>query len=262
MIDPVLQGTLAESGSSSSKVTGMESGMGQDAFLKMFMAQVTHQNPLDPMDNTEFTAQLATFSQLEQLTKIAKSMEGMEDLKDAVNQGTMVSYIGKEVTLAGDILPVSEGHIGSVGYSLESNALVTAVITDESGAQVAQLTLGYQNAGPQQFQWDGLSDSGVQVPDGAYKVTIQAVDSKGDPVQVSEQTVTGLVTGYQKGEDGEFYLLLGEAALPLSEVLAVRQPPGGSDYSSSSRQSPEGGADAGDVLKKVLSVAGLAAALL
>ena len=35
------------------------SGMGQDAFLKMFMAQMTNQNPLDPMDNTQFTAQLA-----------------------------------------------------------------------------------------------------------------------------------------------------------------------------------------------------------
>ena len=262
MIDPVLQGTLAESASSSTKVTGTESGMGQDAFLKMFMAQVTHQNPLDPMDNTEFTAQLATFSQLEQLTKIAKSMEGMEDLKDAVNQGTMVSYLGKEVTLAGDILPVSEGHIGAVGYTLESNAQVYAVITDETGAQVAEVSLGYRNAGPQQFQWDGYTDTGAQAPDGAYKVTIRAVTSAGDPVQVSGQTVTGLVTGYQKGDDGNFYLLLGEAALPLSDVLAVREPAGSAEYTSSARQSSEGETDLGDVLKKVLSVAGLAAALL
>ncbi len=261
MIDPVLQGTLAET-QSSQKTTGVQSGMGQDAFLKMFMAQVTHQNPLDPMDNTEFTAQLATFSQLEQLTKIAKSMEGMEDLKDAVNQGTMVSYLGKEVTLAGDILPVSQGQVGAVGYTLESNAQVTVLITDESGAQVAEVNLGYRNAGPQQFQWDGYTDSGAQAPDGAYKVTIQAVTSGGDPVEVSEQTVTGLVTGYQKDEKGDFYLLLGEAALPLKDVLAVREPAGADPYSSSARPSDQDQGDMGDVLKKVLSVAGLAAALL
>ncbi len=261
MIDPVLQGTLAET-QSSQKTTGVESGMGQDAFLKMFMAQVTHQNPLDPMDNTEFTAQLATFSQLEQLTKIAKSMEGMEDLKDAVNQGTMVSYLGKEVTLAGDILAVSEGHIGAVGYTLESNAQVTALITDESGAQVATVSLGYQNAGVQQFQWDGYTDTGALAPDGAYKVTIQAVTSAGDPVEVTDQTVTGLVTGYQKGDDGQFYLLLGEAALPLQDVLAVREPSSTTQYTSSAQQSSQDEGDLGDVLKKVLSVAGLAAALL
>ena len=65
-----IYGTDATSTTSTTSTTSSDSdtyALGQDAFLTMFMAQVTNQNPLDPMDNTEFTAQLATFSQLEQL---------------------------------------------------------------------------------------------------------------------------------------------------------------------------------------------------
>ncbi|NIQ38263.1 MAG: hypothetical protein GTN81_06710, partial [Proteobacteria bacterium] len=38
-----------------------ESGnqLGQDAFLKLLIAQLAHQDPLAPMDSMQFTAQLA-----------------------------------------------------------------------------------------------------------------------------------------------------------------------------------------------------------
>jgi flagellar basal-body rod modification protein FlgD len=39
-------------------------------FLKLLVAQLQNQDPLNPMDNQEFVAQLATFSSLEQLISI------------------------------------------------------------------------------------------------------------------------------------------------------------------------------------------------
>jgi flagellar basal-body rod modification protein FlgD len=38
----------------------------QTTFLKLLVAQLRHQNPLDPADGAAFVGQLATFSQLEQ----------------------------------------------------------------------------------------------------------------------------------------------------------------------------------------------------
>ncbi len=206
------------------KTTGVESGMGQDAFLKMFMAQLTNQNPLDPMDNTEFTAQLATFSSLEQLTDINKSLQNMTDLKSSVEQSTALNYLGKEVTLEGSLLPVNNGYVGKATYTLESEADVRAVITDQDGAMVAEVDLGHLGAGTHEFQWDGTTTAGQAVPDGVYQITIGANDSRGGTVKVTDQTVTGLVTGWQKGSDGENYLMLGDAALPMSSVLSVSQP--------------------------------------
>ena len=278
MISPIFQQPQAE-GDSPPVRSDTEMGMGMDAFLKMFMAQVTNQDPLNPMDNTEFTAQLATFSQLEQLIHIKEGMDKLAGMEQLVSQATAASYLGKEVTFEGDVLPVNQGHVGAVGFNLESSAQVTAMILDADGNLVTEVDLGWLEAGEQTFQWDGLTSYGQPVEDGAYTVTINAVDAQGNPVEVSDQTVTGLVTGYQKDDEGKVYLLLGEAALPLDQVLAVRQSSSqgaqanralvsgqGDEFQAAEQPSgSSGGGDESsvlDALKKILTVGGLAAALL
>jgi len=52
-----------------------EQEMGQDAFLKLLMAEMQNQDPLDPMDNKDTIAQMAQFTSVEQLGKINKSIE-------------------------------------------------------------------------------------------------------------------------------------------------------------------------------------------
>lgn len=44
--------------------------MGRDEFLKLLVAQLQHQDPLEPASDTEFIAQLAQFSSLEQLQSL------------------------------------------------------------------------------------------------------------------------------------------------------------------------------------------------
>jgi flagellar basal-body rod modification protein FlgD len=40
--------------------------LGRDAFMKLLVAQIRHQDPLKPQDSTQFVAELAQFSSLEQ----------------------------------------------------------------------------------------------------------------------------------------------------------------------------------------------------
>ena len=49
--------------------------LGQDAFLKLLVTQLQHQDPTQPKDDAEFIAQLATFSSLEKLTEISASLD-------------------------------------------------------------------------------------------------------------------------------------------------------------------------------------------
>jgi flagellar basal-body rod modification protein FlgD len=288
VVSSVSENQVYAATTATSDSSAFSSALGMDAFLTMFMAQVTNQNPLDPMDNTEYTAQLATFSQLEQLTQINESMADLASLKEVMEQGNIVNYIGKGVTLAGDILPVAYGYVGKVGYYLEQDAYVAATITDESGSIVATIDLGRQTAGAQGFQWDGTDSDGNYVVDGPYQVTLNAYDDSGNAVEISDQSVNALVTGYQKGEDGTSYLLLGDVAAPLSEVLSVYFIPSSSSEeeaeeetteaasyvsssasaketvssTSSTTESEEELSTGEKILRSIISLGGLAAALL
>lgn len=55
-------------------------GLGRDAFLKLLVTQLQHQDPTKPQADGEFIAQLAQFSALEKLSEIADSIERLEGL--------------------------------------------------------------------------------------------------------------------------------------------------------------------------------------
>jgi len=74
VIDPTQASSSAES---PALVTGGQSALGRDAFLKLLITQLQHQDPTQPQTDQEFIVQLATFSQLEQLTAINKSLEAI-----------------------------------------------------------------------------------------------------------------------------------------------------------------------------------------
>ena len=49
--------------------------MGKDQFLKLFVAQLQHQDPMNPMQDGEFMGQMASFSTLEQVSNLAAANE-------------------------------------------------------------------------------------------------------------------------------------------------------------------------------------------
>jgi flagellar basal-body rod modification protein FlgD len=198
--------------------------MGQDAFLKMFMAQMTNQNPLDPMDNTQFTAQLAQFSSLEQLTQINTNLKGLSSLTDAVNQTQALNYLGKDVTVSGKQLTINNGVPGTSSFSLANSATVKISFADSAGKVVATRNLGTMAAGDQSYTWDGMKDTGTAAADGAYTVTITATDGDGGTIKVTNQANTGKVTGFKKASDGTTYLMSGGVQWSkLSDVVSVSE---------------------------------------
>ena len=58
--------------------------LSKDTFLQLLVAQIRHQNPLNPADGAEFLAQLAQFTELEQSMAIRQELEGLH--RDLVPQ--------------------------------------------------------------------------------------------------------------------------------------------------------------------------------
>lgn len=61
-----------------SQVIGNRGDEQRSQFLRLLIAQIQGQDPLNPMDGTEFVAQLAQFSSVEELINIREVMERVE----------------------------------------------------------------------------------------------------------------------------------------------------------------------------------------
>ncbi len=92
---------------SASRIVQQE--LGKDEFLKLLVAQLKHQNPLEPLDDTQFIAQMAQFSSLEQLQNINETMYNFGEIlvELLLNQRELatsaifsdaVTMIGREVS--------------------------------------------------------------------------------------------------------------------------------------------------------------------
>ncbi|MDD2207070.1 MAG: flagellar hook capping FlgD N-terminal domain-containing protein [Aminobacterium sp.] len=74
--------------------TDSNGGLDQDAFFKILITQLTHQDPMNPLQDREFIAQMAQFTTVEKLTNMGKVVDEMA----TVNRGNAVSYLGKNVS--------------------------------------------------------------------------------------------------------------------------------------------------------------------
>jgi flagellar basal-body rod modification protein FlgD len=88
--------------------------LGQDDFLKLVVAQLTSQDPLNPQKDTEFIAQMAQFSQLEQARTMESDISGMRS-DQAFLQAN--SLIGRAVELQDAHGAVTHGTVTSVQVS-------------------------------------------------------------------------------------------------------------------------------------------------
>jgi len=88
---PVENGKVLENNATTTtaekKETRGTTALGQDAFLQLLIAEMQHQDPLEPTTNTEWISQMATFSQLEELQALSTTTENTQ----------MFSLVGKTV---------------------------------------------------------------------------------------------------------------------------------------------------------------------
>ncbi len=80
--------------SGSAGTGGVSNELGKDAFLRLLVEQLKHQNPFQPMENTQFLSQLAQFRSLEQLQTLEGAITTMTMMM-AVDQG--IGLLGKRV---------------------------------------------------------------------------------------------------------------------------------------------------------------------
>jgi flagellar basal-body rod modification protein FlgD len=220
--------TGATGSTASTSGTGATTGTGkgkendvvnQAEFMKLLIAQLQNQDPLNPLDSANFSAQLAQFSSLEQLTQINDKLGAAAE--DKVSRFESVGFIGREVTGPSAGIVVKDGVATTLDYTLASGGKVTAKVVNESGQLVATVPLDQQGAGKHTFDLSKVSGA-PHLDDGTYAVVLSQADpAGGSPTQIAT-TVTGRVTGVDL-TGASPVLLLGDRPLLLTDVTEIKE---------------------------------------
>ncbi len=200
-----------------------KSELGKEDFLTLLVAQLSHQDPLNPMDDKEFVSQLSEFSSLEQLTNISSGIDEMNGSTSRQEMISAVSFIGKQVRAQGYGLSKQGDTVSSLYFSVTesvSNGFIN--IYDPNMNLIRTEGIGTKQAGNYEYRWDGYDYKGTKMADGVYSVAMYAEGLDGNPVLVSTE-VSGIVAGVQT-DSGEQYLRLADGRivrfLDVSEVVS------------------------------------------
>ncbi len=196
--------------------------MGKEDFLKIFLAQLEYQDPLNPTEGTEMTSQLAQFSSLEQQTNTNDLLEEISLKLDAQSENRFLDYVGKEVMILSDAIAIEEGGLSDASFAIEEDADVEVVIYDSNGGEIIRLSLGTLEAGYHAVGWDGKDSAGNPMEDGKYSFEVIATDDAGEDVE-AHTAFSGRVTGVTYEWDTP-YLLIGEGLVDPEAVVRVLEP--------------------------------------
>jgi len=183
------------------------SAMDQGAFLTLFTTQLKNQNPLDPVKNEAFVAQLAQFSQLEATTAMKTSLDTLVKSMDGEKMLSSASLIGRKVSVPNGSLTLLNSQPVTANVDLPTGADgVQMLITDSTGKQIRKQIFGSQQAGSMNLSWDGLDDSGAQMPDGTYNIQVLA-SSNGKALQPTVNTFSTVRSVSNAGTADNTWLL-------------------------------------------------------
>ncbi len=191
----------------------------QDRFLKMLVAQLKNQDPLNPMDNAAITSQMAQLSTVTGIDKLNATMTALSNSMAMGQSVTATSMIGHGVLVEGSALTLASS--SAVGGMLLTEAAdsVTVTIKDSSGNIVKKLEYGAQDAGVLPFAWNGETTAGTTAADGAYTFSVEA---KLNGVSSSPTTLSyGLVNAVTPSVDGATLEVGSMGSFALSAVKLV-----------------------------------------
>lgn len=205
------------------KATTKSDSLGKDAFLTMMVAQLKHQDPLNPLEGTDMTAQLAQFSSLEQQITMNTNLSSiLSALNNASTNENIFDYMGKDIVSDGNPVTLYGGQVVSGGtFEMEEPGLINVVVYDSNGTAVRRMSSGNEQieAGIYNIDWDGKNDDGDTVQDGEYTYEVKALNANRQYLDAATET-SGTVSGVTT-YGGKAYLMVDGRRIDPDSVTSV-----------------------------------------
>ena len=121
--------------------------LGQDDFLKLLVAQLSAQDPLNPQNDSDFIAQMAQFSSLEQTKGMQSSLSALLAQQDFAQASAVLGHevnlqIDQDTTVQGVVTAVNiEAGTPKIvvnGQSYDLASLLSVSLVQPQPAQITQ----------------------------------------------------------------------------------------------------------------------------
>ncbi|MCK4841281.1 MAG: flagellar hook assembly protein FlgD [Methylococcales bacterium] len=161
---------------SSNKVEANKQELGQEEFLRLMTAQLTHQDPNEPMDNGDFLAQMAQFSTVEGIADLNSSFSEFANSLSSGQSLQAASLVGHSVSVPSNegVMSLTKNMTGEI-YLDDRTSDLKLSFSDSNGQIVKTISLGSQQQGYVPFEWDGLLDDGTYTDPGVYNIKAEAI---------------------------------------------------------------------------------------
>src|SRR3954451_24813425 len=112
--DVTVSSTPAVAGTNDATVTS-------DRFLKLLVAQMQNQDPLNPMDNAQVTSQMAQINTVTGIDKLNTSVQGLSGQFVQMQALQGAALVGHDVIVPGNKIAVADG-VAVGGFELANPA--------------------------------------------------------------------------------------------------------------------------------------------
>jgi flagellar basal-body rod modification protein FlgD len=203
-----------------SKVSNLTSAADQeDRFMKLLVAQMKNQDPLNPLDNAQMTSQIAQINTVGGIEKLNTTVNSLLSAFQRMQATSATELAGRDVLVDGNQLTLAEGNAtGGIALAKDADAVKVEVL-DAAGTVLRTVNLGKTAAGTRTFDWDGRTDAGGTAAAGSFRFRVAAT-AGGKPVDALT-LAPARVQAVTQAADGSVQLDLGAAGVkPLDAVQA------------------------------------------
>lgn len=155
-----------------------------DDFIKLFLTQLTHQNPMQPTDSSAILQQMTEITSIQSSNKMQKTMTEMADKVNVALGNTQLlqasTLVGRSVEIESGSSPLaktSDGQKlqGAVFIPSAANNVTVNIIDPNTKKVVKTVQLGNaESSGLMNFDWNGKDSSGQQMDLGYYNMEASA----------------------------------------------------------------------------------------
>lgn len=198
-----------------SSTPASEANAAQDRFLKLLVAQLNNQDPMNPMDNAQMTSQMAQINTVTGINQLNETMKNMASqfLSMQILQGA--SMVGHDVLLSGNTLLNSGGRAQGAFELGDYADRITVDILSPGGQVLDSLDLGAKAAGRQTFEWDASRYQG----EGSLRFKVSATRSGQDVPATPYSRDTIVSVGNDNGQMN--VQLKGRSNVSYADIKAI-----------------------------------------